>query len=105
MLMPGKGFSMAAPGPYMGPNCHASAMARPGYATARASPALDMAMLWRFAVFARDIILSALAMHWLWHGKVDKWNIGRSGLCCAGHSNPAMIKHGLAVTVMDMPVP
>ena len=79
---------MAAPGPYMGHNYHAAAMARPGYATAWASHALDMVMLWRFAVFARDIILSAVAMHWLWHDKADKWNIGRSGLCCAGHGQP-----------------
>ena len=57
---------MAAPGPYMGHNCHAAAMAKPGYATALASPELDVGMLWRFAVFARDIILSAVAMHWLW---------------------------------------
>ena len=75
-------------------------MAKPGYATAWASPELDVGMLWRFAVFARDIILSAVAMHWLWHNKADKWNIGRSGLCCAGHSHPAMIKHGLAVTAL-----
>lgn len=91
---------MAAPWPYMGPNCHAAAW--PGYATAWASLALDMAMLWRFAVFARDIILSALAMHWLWHDKADKWNIGRSGLC---RPRPAMIQHGLDGTVMDMPLP
>ena len=109
MLLPGKGFSMAAPGPYMSPNCHAAA--RPGYATAWASPALDVGMLWRFAVFVRDIILSALAMHWLWHDKADKWNIVRSGLCCAVQATASHDKawsgcdchgHALALTGKGM---
>ena len=87
---------MAASGPYMGPNCHASAMARPGYTTAWVSPALDMAMLWRFAVFARDIILSAVAMHWLWHGK---WISGI--LACQGCAVQATASHDKAWSGCD----